>query len=948
MTKRASVHVVLAVLLLAARPVAAQVTTGEIFGNVRDTSSAVLPGVTVTVEGTGLLRPMVATTSASGGYRFPNVPLGAYSVTFELAGFQRLVHTDIRIETGFSAEISPQLAVSGVQETVTVAGETPVVDTKSNTIGFTFNREMLEKLPSARDPWVVLEQMPGMVMDRQNVGGSESGQQSGFISHGMGTNEVWSLNGATVTDPEGGGSPMYFDFDSFEEIQIQTGGSDASFETGNSSINLVTKSGGNTLRGTSRLFWVNEAMQADNSTPELRAAGAGSGNPIHDIKDYGAEVGGPIAKDKAWFWGAAARNTIKVGIIGFLKPGATDPNDPDSLESDLTELTHYNGKLNYAWSGPHKSTVFYNWSNKFRPTRGADANTRVEAAVRQTSPGHTVQFDHQWVASDRLMLSGKFTYQGNHFLLDFTRPELADVQAAFDIVTGVDFQSGERTDNNRPTYESRLDANYFTNLLGGDHSMKFGVRYKRNPYSFDAQYGGGVIARFRDGVPSEAELRRDASTKTLMRNWSAWFNDSYRRGRATLNAGLRWDYFDDEAKASRVNATPIAPELLPALDFGGINPDLTFSDISPRVGLTYDLFGTGKTVLKASAARYLGTDIDVADHLNPVARTRLRFPWSDVNGDRIVQRSELDTSRILFQQNYNTANPSALQIIHEVDPAFGNDTTDELIASVEHELMPNFSVGASYIWKHLHDQSSVDAGIFAVGVSSSDFVARTLTAACGNGTCDQPSYTVTYFELPFLRPSGRMLKNVRWERYYDGVELVARKRFDDRWMLSGSITLNDTHIEYKDADAYQDPTNVALRNGAQTGTLNTRWVGKLSGLYVFPKDIELSAFYNFRDGVPQTVDVLTPTRAGGIGIADVEIRSVGEDRHPNFHQVDLRIGKTLALPRNQRLVASVDVFNLFNENTILDAIDRQNASNANQPTEILAPRVIRFGLRYTF
>ena len=224
-------------------PAGGQVQNGEIFGKVTDTSGAVLPGVTVTIDSPSLLQTQSVTTTETGVYRFASLPLGLYTVTFQMSGFTRFVRRDVRIETGFSAEVSPQLSVSNVQEEVVVSGETPVIDTRSTTLSATFNQEMLDKLPSARDPWVILEQMPGMVMDRQNVGGSESGQQSTFIAHGSSINQQWNVNGATVTDMVSGGSPMYFDFDSIAEIQIQTGGGDASLQSGGAAINLVTKSG---------------------------------------------------------------------------------------------------------------------------------------------------------------------------------------------------------------------------------------------------------------------------------------------------------------------------------------------------------------------------------------------------------------------------------------------------------------------------------------------------------------------------------------------------------------------------------------------------------------------------------------------------------------------------------------------------------------------------------
>ena len=246
-----------------ATPAFAQVQTGEIFGRVADSTGAILPGVTVTIESPSLLRPQIVVTTASGAYRIPNVPIGLYRVTFELAGFKTRVHEKIRIEAGFNAEISPRLEISTVEETVTVSGESPVVDTKEVRTGQNFTREMLESIPSARDPWVILEQTPGILMDRQNVGGNESGQQSSFTVHGGNSgNTMWNVDGVTITDMAAtGASPTYYDFDAFEEIQIQTGGNDASVQTGGINLNLITKSGGNAFRGSGRVFLVDEALQ---------------------------------------------------------------------------------------------------------------------------------------------------------------------------------------------------------------------------------------------------------------------------------------------------------------------------------------------------------------------------------------------------------------------------------------------------------------------------------------------------------------------------------------------------------------------------------------------------------------------------------------------------------------------------------------------------------------
>src|SRR5262249_1961628 len=175
----------------------------------------------------------------------------------------------VLIQAGFNAEINGKLELSTVQETVTVTGASPVVDTKSNTLGTNFGKDLLDAIPSARDPWVILEQTAGMVMDRGNVGGNQSGQQSTFAVNGSASNQQWNLDGGTVTDMASSSSPGYYDFDSFEEIQITTAGGDASQEAGGVSINFVTKSGSNQLKGTARYFDANERAAGNNTTSAI-------------------------------------------------------------------------------------------------------------------------------------------------------------------------------------------------------------------------------------------------------------------------------------------------------------------------------------------------------------------------------------------------------------------------------------------------------------------------------------------------------------------------------------------------------------------------------------------------------------------------------------------------------------------------------------------------------
>ena len=196
-----------------------------------------------------------------------------------------------------------------MQETVTVTGASPLVDSRETGTKATFDLETMQNIPSARDPWVMLERTPGIIMDRANVGGNQSGQQSNYISRGASTgNNKWSIDGVDITDMAAtGASPIYYDFDMLEEMQVTTGGADVTQQTGGVGINLVTKSGTDRFKGNGRALLTDEKFEDDNITPELKAQGAGSGAPIQNIKDYGFDVGGPIAKGKAVVLGQLRR-----------------------------------------------------------------------------------------------------------------------------------------------------------------------------------------------------------------------------------------------------------------------------------------------------------------------------------------------------------------------------------------------------------------------------------------------------------------------------------------------------------------------------------------------------------------------------------------------------------------------------------------------------------------
>jgi hypothetical protein len=949
-----------ALLLVSATTAFAQIQSGEIHGRVTDASGAVLPGATVTVEGPSLIQPEVSVTTDTGAYSFPRLPVGTYSVRFELAGFRQLLQQGVQLQSGFSAQINARLELSTVQESVTVSAASPVVDTKQTTTGATFTAEVLQGIPTARDPWVLLEQTPGVVMNQQNVGGNKSGQQSTFTVHGTQQgNSIWNVDGVTITDMAAtGSSSVYFDFDSFQEISFTTGGADASVQTGGVNLNFITRSGGNAMRGSGRYFVSDNNYQSANITDELRAQGAGSGNPLKNIQDYGAEFGGPLLRNKAWFWGAYGKQDIEVGVIGFLKPGATDGSDPDNLETDLTVLENYNLKLNAQPWRSQRLSFLYTFSDKIRNARGAGPLNPPETTFRQSGPTPIWKVGHQWVVSDRLLFDTTYGFVDGGFRLDFHEDSLYDVQRLLETTSAALSRSNQNSVNVRPQKEIKTDGNYFTTFFGADHALKFGARWRDTPFDTGGHIGGFVTGRLLNGVPVEADLHRDNNSRTSLSGYAGYIQDAITVGRLTINAGVRVDYHRDEALAAEVVANPIVPDKLPALNFPGAESGVSFTDVSPRFGVTWDLTGSAKTILKASANRFYGQFVGTVGIINPVGLTTVRYPWTDANGDKFVQRGELDLSRLLtFSANYNPNNPANVTSANRVDPNLKNDIVNEVIAGIDHELMDNFGVGVAYIYR------SIGRFTFNVpeGLTPSMFTPVDFSANCGNASCAQPGYTGTYYTLGSALPATRVETNQDFRRRFHGVELTARKRMSNKWMMNGSLTLNNAtyhappegYLDTIQGDIFgvaalpMDPTNRNFIEGEQTLINSARWVAKLSGMYQLPWGINVAGTLNARQGFPFIPNILSPNRPNGLGTVRVMVEPYATSRYDNLVLVDLKAEKRITLNK-LTMNASVDVFNLGNANTVLARVTTQNAATANRVTEVTGPRVLRFGLRFQF
>jgi len=988
----------------------AQSQTGEIFGKVTDTSGAVLPGVSVTLTGPSLLQPQTATTSETGSFQFPRLNVGTYNVKFELAGFKTVIKENIQVTVDFSANVSTQLGVSAVQETVTVTGESPIVDTKQTGTKQTFTLEQLQQIPSARDPWVILQQTAGIAMDRENIGGNMSGQQSNYISRGGNTfNNKWSLDGVDITDMNAtGASPTYYDFDAFQEMTINTGGVDVTQQTGGVGINLVTKSGTDRFHGSGRVYNTNDRFESQNITDAQRALGATSGNPIQNINDFGTEMGGPIKRGKAWVWGSYGKQDVKVGVINFYQPtsdcqaikanpGAFAIEDVNAcLNTDRTTIRTTNLKGEVQLFKGNKLSLFNLFSLKERNARNASDVTPPESTVRQTEvpttsgfrnfwnvgPNPTYKVGDQWVVSDRLLMDVQYAHVGNNFVLDYHDPSLIDVQPFFIIAGSINGRStpdGSQSVNVRPTNQISFNANYFMpGRLFGDHALKVGAYYK-NALAFTSTHTpGNAVARFPTTAMSidandcstvadgcQLQLTRDGASEYYLVNNSVYGQDTITHGRATLQLGLRYDYNHDVANAASVTANPFRPDWLPGVSFPGVDPGVAFNDFSPRLGLTYDLRGNGKTIAKANYAMYYGQvgTGGIASQLNPVSRVSARYRWIDSDHDKFVDTNEIVNAAggaavvtdtlVTPTGNWSPLNPTAVTTANSVDPNLKNDRTREFIVGVDHEIGRGVAAGVNYIWRKYDQFSWTPAN--GIPTDGSAYSQTTFTPDPSTCPAGASCPTVTYFTPTVNIGSVTTLMNQSFWRDFNGVEVTARKRMANHWMMNTSFTYNSTLVHYGDNNSFQDPTNISLRDGFQYDYLtagsglgnvyvNTKWLFKLSGMYQLPWAVNVSAFYNARQGYPFERFVLTPTRPNNGGQASVLLDAVGENRLPNFQNVDFHVERPITF-MNAHLVPSLDVFNVGNFNTIQALQRQQNAGSANQISSVVAPRVLRFGIR---
>jgi hypothetical protein len=965
----------------------AQFQTGNIYGKVQAKDGSVLPGVTVTL--TGVAAPATTVTDAQGNFRFLNLSPGTYTLKAELAGYGTATRAGVGVRVGANSDVTLTLNPS-VSESIVVTAEAPLLDVRKAGTSINVSKVELEKIPTSRDPWTILQQAPAVQVDRINVGGNQSGQQSVYVGKGTTSDQnTWNVDGVNITDMGAvGSSPLYFDFDSFEEMQVTTGGSDPRIMTPGVQLNMVTKRGTNDFRGSGRYFYTPGSYQAEATVPAEAVGYLDRTNRINFVRDFGGEIGGPIWKDHVWGWIADAENKIS-------NQASQAPGQVGAFDNII--LRDKNAKLNAQILPSNSAVGFYTFGDKVRNARSLSATRPFETAWRQTGPTKVYKLEDTQIIGSSLYLTGMWSKVSGGFSLIPNGGTGPNVNVFRDL-SGVWHNGFLSYITDRPQKQYRLDGSKFFDVGTMNHELKFGFGYRATPVESTSSWPGAGQGFMRArtnaycsarGLPNgcfQALLTRDKHVA-----YDQWFRDYYvgdtiLLGNLTLQAGLRWDRQKTTNLATSAGANPILSTPLtlpcttvgnarqycgsagtfttsqPALSFAGDPQTLKWNSVSPRVGLTYTLGADKKTLLRAGYNRYVdqvGPTISLA---NPVGYTYAYAMGVDANNDQIIQRNELMRWQNFYY--YDPTNPTALTSTTRIDYGMSPQHSDEFIVGFERELLTDFSVGVNGTYRKIKNitgrlyEKHQGAGDFYTGADYEQV-----------GTTDLDGFSSKQIPVYDLKPGidspvFAVVTNLPgYSRDYKGLELVATKRLSNRWMLRGNLSWSDwTEDCSRGSITFPNPTlaygncpgGQYTQRSAGSGAfgnvfISSRWSYNVTGLYQLPWDFNIGASLTGRQGYPAPYR-LGSADAGVASSTNVPVLAgpIGDDRFPNVMELDLRAAKDFRFFNRVGVTLSADLFNVPNKRTILQRETDISTGVAGNITELQSPRVWRFGARINF
>jgi hypothetical protein len=943
---------VLACLVLLPKGAAAQ---SGIAGAVRDTTGGVLPGVTVEAASPALIEKIrTVVTDGEGQYRIVDLRPGVYRVTFTLPGFASVIREGIELPAAFIATVNAELRIGTVEESVTVSGQSPVIDVQSAQRQLVMSRELLESVPTGRSLWAFGQTVPSVTIGGADVGGSRGTQYLPMATHGSfhGDN-AHTVDGMNMKSLESDGNwTMYHDTMMFQQVAYETAGSGAEVSGAGVGMRLIPKEGGNRFSGQVFLSYLPGAWGSDNVTDDLRRRGLSAAGLIDRTFDYNPSVGGPILRDRLWFfssfryWGS---DTFVNNSFYNLDPTRRtyQPDfsrqviDDNLLKSGMTRLT-------YQMAQKHKFAAYYDHISKFRGHECASLYAIEACGVRYPRLYYTGQAKYTGTLSRRLLVEGglainSWKWSNNEALPDVKPTDIP----RFDRTLGTRWSA--RPFPARFWYGPRYVLMGSVSYVTGSHALKTGVSWDWGTSKNDIwlQETGVVdlVQEYLNGVPASVSVYNTPLffSNKLNRDLAFYAQDSWTMDRLTISPGLRVEWI----KASIPAQVSGAGRFVPAREFAPEDNMPNWGpDVSPRFAVAYDLFGNSKTALKASVGKYMrSAALGFATNYNPMRTLSDRRTWTDRNGDDIAQDNEIGAVNRPFDViGVRTRNP---------DPDIKRTYQWESSVRIQHELVPRVSVSAAWVrrtWRRLTwtDNLLVDhADYTPIPIQNPINPSETILV-----------YSLDRAKLGLVNELDRNSDKIkRWDNGFD-VDVMARVGGGN---VFGGVSF-DRQIRVQcevDDPNYVSATAPGLRFCDQSAFgMPYRTMVKAAGRYPLPYGVEISGSFQSYAGGSQRVDdaiawqqveynvtrsvlpTLTQTSV------TAQLIQPGTKYLPRWNIADLRLGRVFKVG-GLRLRGQFDIYNATNSNSIFDmgqtygpALDRVN--------EILPGRVFAFSTRLDF
>ncbi|MGH9253858.1 MAG: carboxypeptidase regulatory-like domain-containing protein [Vicinamibacterales bacterium] len=975
---------------LLALPVAAwaqTVVSGTIAGVVTDTTGAVLPGVTIEAASPALIEKVrAAVTDDRGLYRIVDLRPGVYTVTFTLPGFSTFRREGLELTTAFTATVNAELRVGALEETVTVTGESPVVDIQNVMQQKVFTREVVDQLPAGGNVNVYSALVPGAVLatpNRQDVGGNQGEQDQGFGIHGgRQADFVLMREGMVQNTLLGSGNRTYSPNPAATaEITVETSGMSAESETGGVHINMVPKAGGNTFSGSFVSTMGHKDLQGANVTDRLRARGVGAQPEIRKLFDVNLGVGGPIKKDTLWFFAAQRWFHTSSYLPGnyYNKLQGTLFYEPDVSRPAFDDDYYGESSLRLTWqvAQEHKVDLGY-IAQKNCNCMWAIQNGLVApeaAGAHNYNPNYVAQATWTHPATSRLLVESGGTLVVGTIQNRLTGGTYDDYSV---LEQSRNYRYGSRGSGLGPTAawgnqsfkqaNQRVTVSYIT----GSHTFKSGLYalealvHRRASVNHDLSY------TFRNGVPQSVTYwATPYEREGRVRSLGLYAQDQWTIRQLTLNVGLRFDSFSGWVPELHLPAG----RWVPARDFPRVENVPNWKDVSPRLGAAYDLFGTGKTALKVFVGRYVawqstgGIVNDVAP-VNTSVNSATRA-WNDLNGDYVPQENELGP---LSPANFGQSRITT-RFANDVTEGFGNRGYNwQASAAIQHELRPGIALNVAYFRTWYGNFLVTDNQATAAADYDPYCITAPKDSRLPGGGGGQICGLYNIGPAKFGQINNLITQASRYgtqSEVFNGIDVTINARFAEGGMISGGLstggTVYDTcdlkslpHVQPMTVLGVAASTTVVTPKHQEFCHVGTPWSAgtqvKLSAIYPLPWGLLPSVAVQSLPGVPITTSyVATSTEiapslgrnlAGGVRNVELELinpRIRFEDR---FTQVDVRLGRIVRIGR-MRVQGMFDVYNVLNASPVLGLNTRYGAAWLDAQ-QILAARMFKVGAQFHF